>query len=234
MYSYQTSDLDQSDGHHGYPCLQIDSIFSHRANQGIIPVAQKHLRQYRAKRDFRKTPEPAPRKKHRAGKAIFVIQKHAASHLHYDFRLEIDGVLVSWAIPKGPSTDPRIKRLAVRTEDHPMEYAKFEGNIPLGQYGGGTVIVWDTGHYDDITTDIEENPSDVVSGLENGHIAVWLHGHKLQGGYALTQTKMRGDPRNWLLVKMKDKMADARRNPTSTQPESVLSGCTVEQVAKKA
>lgn len=197
-------------------------------------MSTRRLSEYRSKRDFRKTPEPASAGKRRRGKPIFVIQKHAASHLHYDFRLEIDGVLVSWAVPKGPSTDPRVKRLAVRTEDHPMEYAGFEGNIPVGQYGGGSVIVWDTGHYEDITTDIDENPSDAATGLRDGHIAVWLHGYKLEGGYALTRTKMRDDPRNWLLVKMKDAMADARRNPVSTEPASVLSGKTVEQIADES
>ncbi len=193
------------------------------------------LVEYRKKRDFGRTTEPdggggggsaagdAPR---------FVVQKHDASSLHYDFRLEIDGILASWAVPKGPSTDPREKRLAVRTEDHPLDYIDFEGVIPADEYGGGSVIVWDRGTYRNLKEDDEGDDAPSMSeALEDGHLTVWLDGEKLRGGYALTQTKMRGDPKNWLLVKMDDAEADARRNPTSTEPKSVLSGKTVEEVA---
>ena len=160
-----------------------------------------------------------------------MIQEHDASSLHYDFRLEIGGVLVSWAVPKGPSTDPSDKRLAVRTEDHPLEYAEFEGVIPEDEYGGGAVIVWDTGPYRNLKEDGDVSMEDA---LEDGHLTVWLEGEKLRGGYALTQTEMRGDPKNWLLVKMDDGEADARRRPTSTEPESVLSGRTLEEVREQA
>jgi DNA ligase D-like protein (predicted 3'-phosphoesterase) len=157
-----------------------------------------------------------------------VIQKHDARNLHYDFRLEIDGVLASWAVPKGPSTDPREKRLAVRTEDHPLDYADFEGTIAAGEYGGGTVLVWDHGTYRNLK---EDDGVSMAEALADGHLTVWLEGEKLSGGYALTQTHMRGDPKNWLLVKMDDDEADARRNPTSTEPDSVLTGRSLDEVA---
>ncbi len=164
-------------------------------------------------------------------RSIFVIQKHAARTLHYDFRLEVDGVLKSWAVPKGPSTDPRVKRLAVPTEDHPLEYAQFEGAIPGGQYGAGTVLVWDTGTYRNLKEeDPDYEPMSMADALASGLVAVWLEGHKLRGGYALVRTG-RGEDNRWLLIKMKDEGADARRNPVSTQPESVLTGQTTEEIA---
>ncbi len=147
-----------------------------------------------------------------------MVQRHAASSLHFDFRLEIGGVLVSWAVPKGPSTDPRDKRLATRTEDHPLEYAEFEGRIPEGEYGAGTMVVWDRGTYENLREE------DLAEGLERGHLTVWLDGEKIRGGFALTHARLRGDDRNWLLVKVDDAEADRRRKPTRTQPESVLSG----------
>jgi DNA ligase D-like protein (predicted 3'-phosphoesterase) len=159
---------------------------------------------------------------------IFVIQKHAARALHYDFRLEVGGVLKSWAVPKGPSTDPREKRLAMAVEDHELDYADFEGVIG-GDCGAGAVIVWDTGPYRNRTVrDGSEVPMDRA--LADGHAVVELEGHKLRGRYALTRTDT--EPRErWLLVKVRDDDADARRNPVSTQPESVLSGRTIEEVA---
>jgi len=190
------------------------------------------LKEYKRKRDFSRTSEPSGADTGKTGTAggsqRFVIQKHDARNLHYDFRLEIDGVLVSWAVPKGPSTDPREKRLAVRTEDHPLDYADFEGAIAEGEYGGGTVLVWDRGNYRNLKEDEGVSMADALAG---GHLTVWLEGEKLRGGYALTQTHMRDDPRNWLLVKMDDDEADARRNPTSTQPDSVLTGRSLEEIA---
>jgi DNA ligase D-like protein (predicted 3'-phosphoesterase) len=155
---------------------------------------------------------------------IFVIQKHQATALHYDFRLEVGGVLKSWAVPKGPSTDPREKRLAMAVEDHALGHASFEGAT-----GSGAVIVWDTGTYRNRTErDGREVP--MARALAGGHAVVELDGHKLRGRYALTRTDT--EPRErWLLVKVRDEAADARRNPVATQPESVLSGRTLEEVA---
>ncbi len=193
------------------------------------------LQEYRKKRDFRRTAEPEGEDEggRRAGDGAtrFVIHKHDASTLHYDFRLEVDGVLVSWAVPKGPSTDPRERRLAVRTEDHPLDYIDFEGVIAEDEYGGGTVLVWDRGTYRNLK---EPDGETMAEALADGHLTVWLEGEKLRGGYALTQTKMRGDPRNWLLVKMDDSEADARRKPTSTEPKSVLTCRTLEEIAADA
>lgn len=189
------------------------------------------LKDYKGKRDFSKTSEPKAKTRKTAGKPIFVVQQHDASRMHFDFRLEVDGVLASWAVPKGPSTDPREKRLAVRTEDHPIDYARFEGRIPEGEYGAGTVIVWDTGGYENLSRrNDEEIP--LSEALRAGHAKVKLFGKKLRGGYALIHTRMRGDDRNWLLVKEADKEADARRKPVITEPKSVISGKTVIEMAK--
>jgi DNA ligase D-like protein (predicted 3'-phosphoesterase) len=185
------------------------------------------LKRYRTKRDFSRTREPSGRGRRGARRRdpMFVIQKHDASRLHYDFRLEVDGVLRSWAVPKGPSTDPREKRLAVEVEDHPLAYGDFEGVIGEGNYGAGAVIVWDTGTYRNLRDD-----ESMAEALERGHASVWLEGSKLRGGYTLQRTRGGAKPQ-WLLIKRRDDGADARRNPVSTQPESVLSGRTVEQVA---
>jgi DNA ligase D-like protein (predicted 3'-phosphoesterase) len=191
-------------------------------------MSADRLRRFREKRDFSKTPEPHGRGRQGRGRGEprFVIQKHAASSLHYDFRLEADGVLKSWAVPKGPSLDPREKRLAMPTEDHPLAYGDFEGVIPEGQYGAGEVIVWDTGTY----RVIGDEPAGEA--LADGHLSFWLEGEKLRGGYALTRMGGGGRER-WLLVKKDDEGADRRRNPVSTQPESVRSGKTIEQLARR-
>jgi DNA ligase D-like protein (predicted 3'-phosphoesterase) len=153
----------------------------------------------------------------------FVIQKHDASSLHYDFRLEVDGVLKSWAIPKGPSLDPREKRLAVQVEDHQLDYYDFEGVIGEG-YGQGTVLVWDAGTY----RNLDEDRS-IAEALEAGHVKVWLEGEKLTGGWTLQRTRAGSKPQ-WLMIKRRDEGADARRNPQSTQPDSVTTGRSLEQV----
>lgn len=153
-----------------------------------------------------------------------MIQHHTATTDHYDFRLEIDGVLVSWAIPKGPSTNPKDKRMARRTEDHPMEYEEFEGVIGEGEYGAGRVIVWDRGTY---TNDSEH---DMADAMKRGHLSFSLDGEKLHGGWALTRMR-KGKEEAWLLVKRKDEDADARRKPVRSQPESVLSGCTLDELS---
>lgn len=188
------------------------------------------LERYRSKRDFRKTSEPSDGDGGGGGRR-FVIQKHDASSLHYDVRIEADGVLKSWAVPKGPSTDPREKRLAVRTEDHPVAYADFEGVIPEGEYGAGTVLVWDAGTYENLRRDDDDNEISIADSIRQGQVEVRLNGEKLEGGYALVHTKTGGDEKNWLLVKMDDDGADARRNPVSTEPDSILSGRSLEQVA---
>jgi len=159
----------------------------------------------------------------------FVIHKHAARSLHYDFRLEVDGVLKSWAVPRGPSLDPREKRLAVEVEDHSLQYGDFEGVIDEGQYGAGAVIVWDAGEY----RDLDEDRS-LAQALRAGHARFWLEGRKLRGGWSLQRMRGQGEKAQWLLIKRRDEGADARRRPTSTQPESVLSGRTIEQVRAEA
>lgn len=163
-------------------------------------------------------------------KPIFVIQKHNATTLHYDFRLEIDGTLKSWAVPKGPSTDPQNKHLAIETEDHPMEYANFEGEIPEGNYGTGQVIIWDRGTFDNIK-EKNDKPVSLKQSYNDGHIEVDLHGKKLRGGYALIRTAADDDAKKWLLIKMRDEYADARRNPVNTEPKSIVSGKTIEEMA---
>jgi bifunctional non-homologous end joining protein LigD len=174
------------------------------------------LEEYETKRDFRKTPEPSaqPGRSHR--KPIFVVQEHHATRLHYDFRLEADGVLKSWAVPKEPSLDPAQKRLAVRVEDHPLAYASFAGTIPAGQYGGGTVRIWDHGTYDNLLAEKAE-PKTITEGIAAGRLEFTLHGEKLEGRFALIRMRAgkRGTKENWLLIKMKDEHA----RPTSTREE---------------
>jgi DNA ligase D-like protein (predicted 3'-phosphoesterase) len=193
-------------------------------------MARDPLHEYGRKRDFSKTPEPQGATVAQRGER-FVIQKHAATRLHYDFRLEVAGVLKSWAVPKGPSMNPKDKRLAVPTEDHPLDYIDFEGVIPKGEYGGGSVIVWDAGSYRNTTTS-RGKPVTMLDALDRGHVSVWLDGHKLSGGFALTRVA-RGTDERWLLVKMRDERSDAQRDPVEAEPQSVLSGRTVEQLAEQ-
>jgi DNA ligase D-like protein (predicted 3'-phosphoesterase) len=196
-----------------------------------MPARTDTSDQYARKRDFSRTPEPrGGTRRSRRDRSRFVIQEHLASTHHFDFRLEVDGVLKSWSVPKGPSTDPREKRLAVPTEDHPLEYANFEGIIPEGEYGAGAVIVWDRGSFENRTErDGERIP--ITDALSDGHAVVRLNGSKLRGGYALQRTRSGKDER-WLLIKVADDDADARRNPVSTEPKSVRSGMTVRQLAR--
>src|SRR5690348_13663468 len=160
------------------------------------------LERYREKRNFRATPEPRGRVPRGKNKELsFVIQKHAASHLHYDFRLELDGVLLSWAVPKGPSLDPKVRRLAMQTEDHPIDYGGFEGTIPQGEYGGGTVMVWDRGTWEPL--------EDARKSYAKGHLRFALHGEKLRGAWHLVRTgKATDEKKGWLLFKSHD--AEAR------------------------
>jgi len=185
------------------------------------------LEEYKRKRNFRKTPEPAPGsiRTHKSN-LTYLIQKHAASHLHYDFRLELDGVLLSWAVTKGPSVNPADKRLAVRTEDHPLAYGSFEGTIPQGQYGGGTVMLWDTGTW--------EPKGDPRAGLKKGHLSFTLHGERLKGDWDLIRMHTNDKRENWLLIKEDDDEAHPDEPFTKFLDEhafSVTSGRTMEQIA---
>jgi len=183
------------------------------------------LKQYRDRRDFSESPEPRGELAGAEARPIFVIQKHEASTLHYDLRLESDGVLKSWAVPKGPSMDPKARRLAVPTEDHPMAYAGFEGVIPKGHYGAGTVIVWDRGTF----ANTKEGKG-FAENLEEGHATVQLEGEKLRGGFALLRTGGGGRPR-WLFFKMKDGEARPGSDVVEEMPDSVLTGRSLKQVA---
>ena len=191
------------------------------------------LKEYHKKRDFDRTAEPFGGDRRKSDGRIFVVHKHDASNLHYDFRIEIDGVLKSWAVPKGPSTDPSDKRMAIQTEDHPLEYADFEGVIPEDQYGGGTVMVWDAGTYRNLKAEADNDKGKKSMGdaYDEGKMTIWLEGKKLSGGYALIQTK-RDKGKQWMMIKMKDDEADARRNPVSTENKSVLSDRTMKQITR--
>ncbi|WP_417352153.1 DNA ligase D [Flavobacterium alkalisoli] len=185
------------------------------------------LSEYNKKRDFTKTAEPKGKVKKGGKKLRFVVQKHDASHLHYDFRLEIDGVLVSWAVPKGPSADTSVKRLAMHVEDHPMDYIDFEGTIPKGQYGGGTVMVWDTGTYlAEGSDNATESEKILKKQHAEGNIKVVLNGDKLKGSYHLVH--MKGKDKEWLLMKGKDEFATKK----DFDQHSVLTGRTLNQIEK--
>jgi DNA ligase D-like protein (predicted polymerase)/DNA ligase D-like protein (predicted 3'-phosphoesterase) len=189
------------------------------------------LTAYKKKRSFTKTPEPEGGKA-KSGGLRFVIQKHAATNLHYDFRLEMQGVLKSWAVPKGPSTNPAEKRLAMMVEDHPYDYRDFEGIIPKGQYGGGTVIIWDEGFYEPIEKikGKKEQEKILLKQLRSGSLKIILHGSKLKGEFALVHMAGRGE-NAWLLIKHKDQYAKA--TDITRKNKSVQSGKTIEQIAKK-
>lgn len=175
------------------------------------------LAKYHEKRDFKVTSEPRGRVRNAAAKALsFVVQKHQASHLHYDFRLEWEGVLRSWAVPKGPSLDPSVKRLAMEVEDHPLEYGGFEGSIPEGEYGGGTVMVWDRG-----TWEPEPETPSVGDALRRGELKFTLKGSKLKGSWVLVRTGGGGKPK-WLLMKHRDRYASSI-DIAAEKPRSVLS-----------
>ncbi|TDG35812.1 DNA ligase D [Pedobacter changchengzhani] len=191
------------------------------------------LKKYESKRDFNKTKEPKSGTSKDSEKLIFVIQKHAASHLHYDFRLEMEGVLKSWAVPKGPSTDPKIKRLAMMVEDHPYDYREFEGSIPKGEYGGGTVIVWDEGTYETIEPIKGKKAQQkyLLEELNKGSVKIKLHGQKLQGEYALVKTHGMGK-NGWLLIKHKDDFASIK--DITKLDKSVRSGKTIAEMEKIA
>jgi DNA ligase D-like protein (predicted 3'-phosphoesterase) len=184
------------------------------------------LKEYRDKRDFTQTPEPMEGILESPEESVYVIQKHDASNLHYDLRLEVNGVLKSWAVPKGPSLNPKVRRLAVETEDHPMAYSGFEGVIPKNQYGGGTVMVWDSGTYKNLKEDLT-----MIEALEGGKATFWLEGKKLRGGFTLIKTG-KADERRWLLLKMRDEWAEGKGDITKDKPDSVKTGKSIQEIAE--
>jgi bifunctional non-homologous end joining protein LigD len=187
------------------------------------------LTEYNQKRDFRKTPEPAgeTHAKKSSSKLIYVIQKHRATQLHYDFRLEWAGALLSWAVPRGPSLDPSMKRLAMQVEDHPIDYADFEGVIPADEYGGGTVMVWDIGTWEPEVPNVDE-------ALKKGDLKFQLFGKKLQGSWVLVRTRGFGSKSkpSWLLIKHRDAYA-SEEDVTVEAPKSALSGRLLADIARE-
>jgi len=195
--------------------------------------ARSRLAAYNAKRDFSKTDEPEGTPPKRSGRTLeFVIQKHAASHLHFDLRLELDGVMKSWAVPKGPHYDPKVRRLAMEVEDHPMDYNSFEGTIPKGQYGGGTVMIWDRGTYE------AEGGGDekaLREGYERGDLKFVMHGTRMLGGWVLIRT--RRDPRGraqWLLIKHRDAFARSDLDVVADANTSIVTGRTMDEISRGA
>ena len=199
------------------------------------PAPRKALAEYRRKRDFSQTAEPsgnersATSRPSRDAKPLrFVIQKHAASHLHFDFRLELDGVMKSWAVPKGPSLDTRVRRLAMQVEDHPISYNSFEGTIPQGQYGGGTVMLWDQGHYLPADGRVES----LRSGLKKGRIDIVMLGERLQGAFTMVRSARDGGKPQWLLFKRTDEFANDDVDIVADETTSIVTGRSMEEIAE--
>jgi bifunctional non-homologous end joining protein LigD len=194
-------------------------------------AVEEPLAEYRRKRDFTQTREPRGGRRSAAPKLAYVIQKHAATHLHFDLRLELDGVMKSWAVPKGPSLDPSVKRLAMEVEDHPVEYNAFEGTIPKGEYGGGTVMIWDRGTYRYGGKD-----ADPIEGLRRGYakgdFKFVLQGKRLKGSWVLVRTRRRGARRSqWLLFKHQDEFAEPGSDVVGKYETSAATGRTMEEIA---
>ncbi|MEV0410700.1 DNA polymerase ligase N-terminal domain-containing protein [Streptomyces sp. NPDC050448] len=200
-------------------------------------TAKRSLAHYHRRRDFPKTAEPEGSLEEPSDEQpSYVVQIHDARSMHFDFRLEADGVLKSFAVPKGPSNDPHDKRFATPTEDHPLAYRDFEGTIAEGQYGGGTVIVWDQGTYRNATTDHDGHEIPLSEALEQGHASFQLDGRKLHGGYSLTRIRDTGEggKEAWLLVKHADERASSTGTPDPRRARSVRTGRTLNQVAADA
>lgn len=191
----------------------------------------RQLADYDRKRDFARTAEPRGRRAVRAARWAYVIQKHAASHLHFDLRLELDGVMKSWAVPKGPSLDPSVKRLAMQVEDHPIEYNTFEGTIPQGEYGGGTVMLWDRGTYSSGIDDPDPEAA-LRRGYAKGDFKIELHGKRLTGSWALVRMR-RGEASRpqWLLIKHNDDTARPGSDVVADYETSVTTGRTMDEIA---
>jgi bifunctional non-homologous end joining protein LigD len=193
----------------------------------------KPLAEYKRKRDFTKTAEPEGKTtRRRSARALkYVIQKHAASRVHFDFRLELDGVMKSWAVPKGPSYDPAVRRLAMEVEDHPIEYNSFEGTIPKGEYGGGTVMLWDRGTYE---PEAGGGAETLREGYERGDLKIVLRGKRLRGGWVLVRMRRdEGGRAQWLLIKHRDEYADADYDVVADVTTSVTSGRTMDEIATR-
>ena len=213
------------------------SARTHTVSKATSPSAREQLTEYRNKRDFRKTAEPEggakPRKQLR--KLEFVIQKHAARNLHFDLRLELDGVMKSWAVPKGPAPDPSIKRLAMQVEDHPIEYNTFEGTIPQGEYGGGTVMLWDRGWYEPEKGGGEDG---VREGYRKGDLKAVFHGRRMKGSWVLVRTRGwgggSGGKPSWLLIKHRDEHAEPGDALVERHLTSVVTKRTMEQIGGSA
>lgn len=225
------------------PCIddlaRADSFGTGIARRLRMAAKKRHtakktpLAEYKRKRDFTKTAEPSGAAKtagttKRRRALHFVVQKHAASHLHYDFRLELDGVMKSWAVPKGPSYDPSVRRLAMEVEDHPIEYNTFEGTIPEGEYGGGTVMLWDRGTYAAEDGGGEDSLRD---GYERGDLKFVLKGKRLLGGWVLVRMRRDRGRAQWLLIKHRDEYATTKLDVTKTVETSVTTGRTMDEIA---
>jgi bifunctional non-homologous end joining protein LigD len=220
---------------------------------GATKSASPKLGEYRSKRDFTRTAEPAGGTATRTGTLRFVVQKHAARQVHFDLRLELDGVMKSWAVPKGPSLDPSVKRLAMQVEDHPIEYNTFEGTIPHGEYGGGTVMLWDRGTYIadpamskgatvDTPGDKKSDEAAVQRGYDRGDLKVILHGERMQGSWVLVRTRFapgrsssssNAKP-SWLLIKHRDAFAQPGSDIVADDITSVDSGRTMDEITEAA
>jgi bifunctional non-homologous end joining protein LigD len=197
----------------------------------VKKAATAALAEYRRKRDFTRTREPAGGKAAAGTRLAYVIQKHAASHLHFDLRHELDGVMKSWAVPKGPSLDPSVKRLAMQVEDHPIEYNKFEGTIPEGEYGGGTVMLWDRGTY--TAPGGGADAEDVLRrGYEKGDFKFELHGKRLRGSWVLVRIRRDEERRQWLLIKHRDEYAEEGADIVAEETTSVATGRSMEEIAE--
>jgi bifunctional non-homologous end joining protein LigD len=196
-----------------------------------MTTRSERLAEYRRKRDFSRTREPkgAPGRR-RAARLAYVIQRHEATRLHFDLRLELDGVMKSWAVPKGPSLNPSVKRLAIEVEDHPIEYNTFEGTIPQGEYGGGTVMLWDRGTYG-YPGESDDPVAELRAGYRKGDFKFELHGKRLHGSWVLVRTRRDGRKNQWLLIKHRDDDADPELDPVETYQTSVKTGRTMDEIA---
>jgi bifunctional non-homologous end joining protein LigD len=200
-----------------------------------MTTRSERLAEYRRKRDFSRTREPRGAATRRGARArlAYVIQRHEATRLHFDLRLELDGVMKSWAVPKGPSLDPAVKRLAIEVEDHPIEYNSFEGTIPEGEYGGGTVMLWDRGTYG-YAGDAEDPVAALRAGYRKGDFKFELRGKRLRGSWVLVRTRRQGRKNQWLLIKHRDDEADPTLDPVEAYQTSVKTGRTMAEIAAGA